>query len=247
MIKLMTYNIMSGKNYQELKAGKSWTDVTLINPSLVSAVIKKHGADIVGLNEVHGEGFVFNNQTEQIAEEAGYSYSYFAPAIMDNESPYGNAVLSKYPIIEAGNVLIPAGSYEEDKRCEGRSIAKTVIDVNGHKVMVLVTHFGLALSEKQKITETVKKIVAESVYPCILMGDLNMKPYEPLIQELRCILKDTAPSDIDEKWYTHSSDKPEMKIDYIFVDKNIKVEKAEALDETPSDHRPYMAKVLLSK
>ncbi len=217
---------------------------TLVKPSLVANVIKKYEADIVGLNEVHEMGSIFNNQPEQIAMEAGYDYHYFAQAILDKDSPYGNAVLSKYPIIEAETIAIPAGSLEENPRCEARSIAKAIIDLNGQKVMVLVAHFGLADSEKKTVVNVVKKLVADAEYPCVLMGDLNMEPHETLIQKLKTILKDTAPEKIDKSSFTHSSDAPNRKIDYIFVDKSITVKNAEALDENPSDHRPYIANVM---
>ncbi len=244
-IKLMTYNIMSGRNYQEFKAGKHWLDESLIQPSLVSKVIKEQCADIVGMNEVHGEGFIFDNQTERIAKEAGYDYFYFAQSIIDRGSPYGNAVLSKYPIVDAETISLEAGDFNEDERSEARSIAKVIIDINGQKIMVLVSHFGLAASEKRIAVETIKKLLAKSDYSCVLMGDLNMTPDEPLIQELKCILKDTAPEEIDESWYTHSSDEPSRKIDYIFVDKTIKVEKAKALESEASDHKPYYADITI--
>lgn len=244
-LKLMTYNIMSGRNYPELKNGKDWLDPTLVNPSLVAKVIKEQSADIVGMNEVHGEGFIFDNQPDRIAKEAGYDYYYFAQAIIDRGSPYGNAVLSKYPIVGAETIALDAGDPAEDSNCEARSIAKVIIDLNGQKIMVLVSHFGLLSSEKWTAVETIKKILEESDYPCILMGDFNMCPNELLIQELKCILKDTAPEVVEGNWYTFSSDNPIMKIDYIFVDKTIKVVKAQALEAEPSDHKPYVAEVLL--
>ena len=106
---------------------------------------------------------------------------------------------------------------------------------------------GLVDSEKQAITDVVKNLVTAAEYPCILMGDFNMEPYEGLIQEIKANIKDTAPEEIDKNQLTYSSDDPQRKIDYIFADKNFAVEKAEALDVDCSDHRPYIAEVVLNR
>lgn len=245
-LKIMTYNIMSGRDYYKLEhCGIGWMSPEVVNPSLVAEVIKENGADIVGMNEVHDAGGIFDNQTERIAKEAGYDYCYFAKAIMDGESPYGNAILSKYPIVEVETVELAAGDPNEDRRCEARSIANVTIDVEGQKVKVMTSHFGLLESEKDTAMKAIKEIINNSPYPCILMGDFNMEPNEDRIIELKNILKDTAPDEIDKNWYTFSSDKPYMKIDYIFVDKNIEVKSAGPVEAEPSDHKPYVAEIVL--
>ena len=244
-LKIMTYNIMSGRDYDKMKQGMGWLDPEVINPSLVAEVIKENGADIVGMNEVHNAGGAFDDQTKRIAKEAGYEYCYFAKAIMDGESPYGNAILSKYPIIEVETIGLAAGDKNEDKRCEARSIVNATIDVEGKKIKVLISHFGLLESEKDTAMKAIKELINNSQYPCILMGDFNMEPNEDRILELKSILKDTAPDEIDENWYTFSSDEPHTKIDYILVDKNIEVKSACPIDAEPSDHKPYVAEIVL--
>ena len=244
-LKVMTYNIMSGRNNLELMAGKDWLDPAIVNPSLVAEVIKEQNADIVGMNEVHEAGFIFDDQPERIAKESGYDYFYFAQAVLDRESPYGNAILSKYPIVEAETFCIPAGDPSEDERVEPRSIAKAIVDLGEQKVTVLVSHFGLAPSEQKMVVEKVKELIAASSYPCILMGDFNMEPDEKLIRELSALIQDTAPEKIDKTQYTFSSNDPFMKIDYIFADESMKVEQAMPIEANPSDHKPYVAELIL--
>ena len=94
-MKIMTFNIQHCASY--LENGK-------IDFSLFAETIRKSGADIVGLNEIRGKGEAsdYEAQTEILASLSGMPYSYFARAIMvRGQNPYGNALLSKYAILEA--------------------------------------------------------------------------------------------------------------------------------------------------
>ena len=241
--KVMTYNIMSGRSHPAFLAGEG----TVVNPSLVASVIKEQNADIVGMNEVHEAGGIFDDQPQRIAKEAGYSYYHFAQSIMDGPSPYGNAILSKYPITETEVVKIPGGTYPKGGRGETRTILKAVIDLGGEKIEVYVTHFGLLPSEQEAAFQAVKALIEKAEHPCILMGDLNLTPEHEIAQALKSLLKDTAPEDICADWYTFSSDEPYEKIDYIFAAPEFSVSEAKVHDVIASDHRPYTAVIKLDR
>ena len=55
-------------------------------------------------------------------------------------------------------------------------------------------------------------------------------------------MKDTADL-FDEDKLSFPSDKPDRKIDYIFVSSDIEVENADIPPIVASDHRPYIAQV----
>ena len=67
------------------------------------------GADIIGLQEIRGEGprEDYVDQIKILSEKTGLYY-YFAEAIkVEGANPYGNAILSRYPIINAETIAIP--------------------------------------------------------------------------------------------------------------------------------------------
>lgn len=88
-MRIMTFNIWHAPDYKNQK----------IDIDLFARKIKQYGADICGLNEVRGEGplYGYTDQTNNIADSLGYN-RYFGEAIkVKGTSPYGNAIVTKYP------------------------------------------------------------------------------------------------------------------------------------------------------
>lgn len=232
-MKVMTYNILSGRYF---------LNEEIIDPSLAARVIREAEADLVGLNEVHGSGGKFTEQTEEIALKAGYKYRYFAPAVFLENSEYGNGFLSRYPITDVSVIKIPdTTDRSEDTYYETRCILKATVDA-GEKVDVLVTHFGLAGAERDEAVKKVLEIARQREKNFILMGDFNCEPSSVHIKQLRKILKDT--SDNDEKLLTYPSDNANIKIDYIFTNKEAKTVRCGVIDSVVSDHKPYYAEIV---
>ena len=89
------------------------------------------------------------------------------------KNPYGNALISRYPIISAETILILDPEVKEyDGYYEIRCLLKATIDVGG-ELNVLVNHFGLNLDEQ---TNAVNTVVAH-ICPerCVLMCNLKVK------------------------------------------------------------------------
>ena len=111
-----------------------------IDFDLIANTIKNCGADIIGLQEIRGEGprEDYVDQIKVLSEKTGFYY-YFAEAIkVDDTNPYGNAILSKYPITSAETITIPDPEVKKYKdgyetRCilkakrVHKSIVKTII------------------------------------------------------------------------------------------------------------------------
>ena len=229
-LKIMTFNIQHCLNYIERR----------IDFPLFAKTIAESGTDIVGLNEVRGKGIhpLYEEQTKILAEGAGYKYYYFAKAIdFDGVNPYGNAVLSKYPIIKAETVGIPDPAVRKyDGYYETRCIAKLTVDV-GEPLSVLAVHFGLNRDEHENARDTILKNLSDK--RCVLMGDFNVQPQSDILDPIRARMRDAADGFGD--MFTFPSDKPDRKIDYIFVSKDITVKSAEIPPLTVSDHRPHIA------
>lgn len=230
-VKFMSYNTQHCLNYVTKK----------IDFDLIANTIKNCGADVIGLQEMRdlGEHTEYEAQTKILSEKLGFPYYYFARAILfDGKNPYGNAIISRYPIIGAETVMIPdpevrgySGYYET------RCILRAKIDV-GEGVEVFVSHFGLNPDEQKNAVKTVVDNLPKR--KCVLMGDFNMSPDDAILQPIMDLLFDTAKL-FQQPKLSFPSDKPEWKIDYIFSTKDLFVSFADIPEIISSDHRPHVA------
>lgn len=244
-LRIMTYNIQHGHVHLD-----KYIDLTK-----VCDVIKEHDPDIIGLNEVRGRG-KSKDYTAQVETMAAYlgCHCYFGRSICINGSePYGNAVLSKYPIIEASVIRIP--NPVDPSACrhfEPRSICRCVIEVpvDGEpstyegpcvNVAVYSSHFGLSEAEQEHAVSTAVTTLRGESLPFILMGDFNMQPANTLMQPLHKEFKSADPL-LDGKM-SFPSDKPSIKIDYIYTSQNVNILAADIPQVIASDHCPIWADI----
>lgn len=236
-INVMTFNIQHGFDYAKQDG---------INLQLMADTIKKLGGDIVGLNEVRDAGRDpdYTAQAKIIAEQLGYHW-FFAKTIDFPGGPYGNGLVSKYPILSAEKVSIEDPFIKDEPTYyETRCILKAVIDVPGFcgGLTVLISHFGLAKSEQHNAVTRVREVVADLKGPIVFMGDLNMQPDDEILQPIFTVMKDTATA-FEAPKFSFPSDEPDRKIDYIFVDKDTAVVSADIPAVVASDHRPCIATI----
>ena len=234
-IKFMSYNTQHCLNFITRE----------IDFDIIADTIKKCEADIIGLQEIRDEGqdADYQSQAKIIAEKLGYHYYYFARAIrFGGVNPYGNAIISRYPIISAETIMIPDPEIKKyDGYYETRCLLKATIDVrNG--LNVLVSHFGLNPDEQENAVETVVSNMPNE--HCVLMGDFNMEPDNQILNPIMQGLQDTAKFFSTYK-LSFPSDTPKVKIYYIFVSKDLKVEYADIPEIISSDHRPHVATIEL--
>ena len=229
-MKIMTFNTQHCNNFLEGR----------IDFPCMAKVIREANADIVGLNEMRGEGAdpYYTAQTETLQELSGMPYAHFAPAIHLPQGPYGNAFLSALPIVSVQNIPIPDPiGRKENSHYETRSLIKAKLEGG---ITLLVTHFGLNPDEQENAVKTVLDHITEE--KCILMGDFNVPPDAPVLLSIRERMKDTAALFEEEK-YSFPSDKPRVKIDYIFVSRDVTVCSADIPPIVASDHRPHVATI----
>ena len=224
-MKLMSFNTQHCLNYLEKR----------VDYEIMARAIGTVGADIVGLNEMFNGG-KYCEQTRELASLCGIENYYFAKAIDDADGPYGNGILSKIPFKSVETIIIPDPNPKKPGGWyETRCLLKAELE-NG--VRVLVTHFGLEPDEQENAVKTVVEHIRGE--KCILMGDFNVTPDSALLTPIREKLKDTAEGFCADK-LSFPSDKPRIKIDYIFVSADAKVEAADIPAVVASDHRPHVA------
>ena len=148
---------------------------------------------------------------------------------------YGNALVSKYPIIDSEVFIIPDPVERKgNKHYETRSVIKAIIDVGGSNVTVITSHFGLNLDERLNAAHLVLSLVKECNTPVVFMGDLNTTPDDPVYALLADEMTDAAAA-LHADDTTFPSDDPKIRIDYIFV-KNAYPSECHSVRKVVSDH-----------
>ncbi len=229
-MKIMTFNTQHCLNFLEQR----------IDYQIMADLILGEGADIVGLNEMYSnreEGDGLPNQTKILAELCGFPSYYFAKAVcLDGEGSYGNGFISKFKIEEAETIIIPDPNPRKyNGYYETRCLLKAKLTGG---ITVLVCHFGLNPDEQENAVKTILANVTDE--KCILMGDFNVTPDNPVLNPIREKLKDASVG-FCESTPTFPSDKPKIKIDYIFVSNDIEVVYSEVPNKIASDHRAHTA------
>lgn len=156
-------------------------------------LIQEQQAEIIFFNEFETlSGAMFlKEKANEFAKELGM-YSFFIHSYnkRGNDGYYGNVILSKYPIVNTGRVLL--GMYEgADQRSAGWAdvLVPTDSHPEGVKVRIVCTHldaFGgdeTCLGQAKEVIEhAIAPAVAENI-PVLIMGDMNCGPSSSAIRE----------------------------------------------------------------
>ena len=229
-MKLMTFNTQHCLNYLK----------RTIDFDVMAEAIRQCRADIVGLNEMRGAGPhpEFAPQVDILAGKTGLTHYFFAPALHMRAGTYGNGLLSREPIESAEIIMIPDPNPRKyDGYYETRCLLKAKL---AGGITVLVTHFGLNPDEQENAVQTILQHITDE--KCILMGDFNVLPDNPVLKSIRARMVDVSDFIRGDK-NTFPSDVPDRKIDYIFVTHDIEVLRAEVPPIVASDHRPHTAEI----
>lgn len=229
----MTYNICSGKNMARER-----------NLEFAAEVIRYVQPSFVTLNEVrsHTSDIGTVDQADELGRLTGY-YPVFGKSIDVMGGDYGNALLTRLPLISRDIIHIPDPERDGEGFYEHRSILRCVLMAEGTPLTVLTTHFGLMPGEQANAVKTVLSILASENGPVMLMGDLNLTPDATALKPLMEALTDTAAGKSEP--LTFPSDKPEIKIDYIFHTSDIECTSLRTIDTQNSDHKPLVAEIEL--
>jgi endonuclease/exonuclease/phosphatase family metal-dependent hydrolase len=231
-MKLMSFNTQHCLNYLEKR----------VDYEIMARAIGTVGADIVGLNEMRDTGSHprYTAQVKTLAKLTGLENHYFAKAIDFDGNPYGNGLISRFSIVSAETIKIPDPEPKKyDGYYESRCVLKAKLD-NG--LTVLAVHFGLNPDEQENAVHTILPLLEKE--KCILMGDFNVVPDDKILLPIRERMVDTAEF-FDAPKLSFPSDNPTIKIDYIFVSKDIQVVEADIPAIVAADHRPHTATVVV--
>lgn len=187
------------------------------------------GADLVLLQEMDAEG------TERVARALGMWYAYY-PATQHTKTgrDFGNAVLSRWPIVSDGKIILPhVGRLGRT----ARTATAVTIDVAGQRVRVYSVHLGTMVDVGPGARrEQLAAVLADAgqFSTVVIGGDLNSTGVGRLAR------------DAGYNWPTERGPRTSRagRIDHIFV-RGLAVDTAATgtVLETrgASDHRPIWA------
>ena len=228
---VMTYNINYGRD----------SDGTLDLEATQRAMIQGGLPDLIGLQEVdvrYARRSLHEDQVRTLAEGLGMYYAY-GPALSRIWNGYfGNALLSKYPIVEVSNHRLPQIGTQED-----RSFLHAVVDVPGFGLVnVIVTHLGLKAQERLSHVQTILEYTTRLEGPVILLGDWNAEREDSLwLLEEHYV---DAGRLFDPQGSTFpSSSSTGARIDRVYLSPDLVPKAYQVIDAQASDHRPVVVKI----
>jgi len=227
-LRVLTYNIHHGEG----------TD-SRVNLSRIAEVIESAEPDLVALQEVDNgvarTGGV--NQPAVLGRLTGLS-PLFGGNIEIFGGDYGNALLTKPPVVDAANQPLPSFNEGEQR---GVIDARVRLE-DGTEVRVLATHLDHRPDDAERLAaaKMINERATEDDRPALLLGDLNARPDSQVLATFQHAWANTT----DKPRPTFPSKQPNRQIDYILVrpPERWRVVDVQVLDEpVASDHRPVLA------
>lgn len=207
----------------------------------IANVILAANPDLVALQEVD-QNVARTNSVDQPAELARMTkYNVAFGANIDLQGGhYGNAILSRFPLVQHKNHLLPCLDNGEQR---GVLVSQIRFAENQPPLWFLATHFDHRRDDRERVAsaEAINRLIEGNLTGlALLAGDLNATPASAALQRLR------------EKWHVANQrplptipvSKPDRQIDYVLwrPETRWRVVEVSVLDEAvASDHRPILA------
>lgn len=229
-LKTLTYNIHHG-------APDNSDVVSLSN---IAAVIRKSGAELVALQEL--DKYVprsgNKNQIAELAKLLDMHY-YFSKSINYNGGEYGVGILSKYPMTNTRNELLPMATVGEQ-----RSVAMATINLPGDiSIEFASTHLDLNVPNRTAQVERLNAISKSLNKPFLVGGDYNAIPTSTEMVKLK---EEFNMSCLNSCPFSFPVRTPSRAIDFVAFNKSAAskftlVAANAMIGEYASDHLPVLA------
>lgn len=139
-----------------------------VSPRRIAKVLNSLHPDVIALQEILGSGPRGRGQDEIMGASLGMGWV-MAPARLRRGTPFGNLILSRYPIIEDAKHDLTW------KNRRGRCCQHAALQVGAYTLHVYNVHFGTGLRERKYQAELLGKILDghRRSGPTIILGDFN--------------------------------------------------------------------------
>lgn len=178
----------------------------------------------------------------------------------------GQAIFSKFPIIEHGNIVFPNSNnnvvYADIKKGKDiirvynmhlqsikispdvNEISENIDVIDQQKSKFLFIRISKAFKQQQEQAAIFKEHEKDCKYPIIICGDMNNSAFSYVYRNIKGKLKDSFEEAGVGFGATYKFKYYPARIDYIFADETMEVKQFESFPEFQnSDHYPIMAKL----
>jgi endonuclease/exonuclease/phosphatase family metal-dependent hydrolase len=216
-----------------------------VDPKQIAAEIAAARPDLVSLNEVDSDTLRTRVDEPALLAEATGLHAVFGPNIMYDGGRFGNAILSRYPVLETHNLRLPETSGQEP-----RGLLTVIVRVDGRRVWFSSAHLSDGSGGGQsRILQALAMTRALKAMPGakIVAGDLNSVPSDLPAQILRQRLLDAQEEGGTGFGYTIPEAAPSSRFDYILYDNHFAVVpgSTHARPSASSDHRSVITELTL--
>lgn len=221
-----------------------------VSANRIGTVLREIGADVIALQEVTwpAEAAHEQHQVRYLAEHLGFHYR-VGETRRWRKRVYGNAVLSRYPIVGAHHYDLTHRRYER-RGC----LRVDVVLPNHHLLHVFNVH--LALIPKDRRLQIHKLMSGEFLFnpellgASVVLGDFNEGPRGAATQLLHTRFQSVNILYRSRSAKTYPGIIPLFHLDHIYFDSGLQVEAAQ-LHRSPtamiaSDHAPIVAEFSLT-
>ncbi len=204
------------------------------DPGRIQSVIADLDADVVGLQEV-GERARHARSIDHfdfLSDETGM-HVIAGPNLIDNGSPYGNVLLSRWPVTDYRLIRLNVPNREP------RGAIAAVVRCVDRNVRFVNTHLGLRRRERRLQLEMLRDALSDVELPTVFLGDYNMWGRgQRALRAFGAPSSATAPKTFPSKF-------PILALDRIWGGPGTKLTDIEALKSPvtrkASDHLPLRA------
>lgn len=229
-LRVMTFNIHHGAKGSLLNLEQVQAEIEAVNP------------DVVALQEVDR-----NNARSAYVDQAAWlgERLNLTPIFEDNRpragdrgpSGYGNAILTRLPVIGTANLRLP-----NLRGLERRGLLLAALDLHGIPLVVGATHFQHRPAPPRVLqAEYVVRALEAQRGPRVLMGDLNDEPGTRPLAILGGLLHDVWTEVGKGNGWTHPAFLADRRIDFVLGDSGVRAARAGTLVSRVSDHRAVWA------
>jgi endonuclease/exonuclease/phosphatase family metal-dependent hydrolase len=233
-VRVMSYNLHFGFDVE------GWSDL-----EATARAVETSGAEVVGLQEV-SRGWYLNGSTDMLAwlqRRLRMPHARFAGAA---DAIWGNAVLSRYPIVADGAVSLPRKGVPLR-----RNYLWVELDLGAERrLRVVVTHLHHVqgpTGARVRQAQIPRLLQGAAERPAtVLLGDLNAEPESreiAMVREAGLVDAFEAAGGGPAAELTWPSDRPDRRIDYIWCSSDLTATGFVATTGTASDHRGIMATI----
>jgi endonuclease/exonuclease/phosphatase family metal-dependent hydrolase len=220
-----------------------------VRPKRIAEVLKQIDADVVALQEVVGmdEAAREHNQVHAIAEELGYDFR-----IGENRrlrgGAYGNAVLSRLPILHDRNHDLTWRRYEP------RGCLEVIIkpDHSETALQIFNVHLGTGFFERRYQAHRLFEVIAGNstmTSPRVVLGDFNEWTRGVTTKLLSYHLNSAEPEQRLGRARTYPGVFPLLHLDHVYYNSSLKLDRITVhrsrLALAASDHLPIVAEFTL--